>query len=83
MEKINKKYGRLDVAINNAGILTGPDVEQENLAGFERMMKINVNGVFLACQNEIALMKKTGGSIVNLSSVAGLAGSPSFIFHSF
>lgn len=79
MEKIVSNYGRLDCAFNNAGI------EEESLpladgdeALFDRIMQVNVKGVWLCMKHEIALMLKqgTGGAIVNTASVAGLVGAP-------
>lgn len=71
-------YGRLDCACNNAGIegLMMPIVEQTE-ENFDRIISVNLRGVFLCLRAEIAAMLKSGGgSIVNLSSVAGLIGFP-------
>ena len=70
-------YGRLDVAFNNAGIEGGgnaPTHEQDD-EEFDRVMAINVRGVFLSMKHQIpAMLKNGGGAIVNTSSVAGLIG---------
>lgn len=72
-----ERYGRLDFAVNNAGITGhGPflDMAAED---FDRTMAINLRGVFLAMQAEIpAMLKSGGGAIVNVSSVAGVVGFP-------
>jgi NAD(P)-dependent dehydrogenase (short-subunit alcohol dehydrogenase family) len=71
-------YGRLDCACNNAGIegLMAPMAEQTE-ENFDRIVSVNLRGVFLCLRAEIAAMLKSGGgSIVNLSSVAGLIGFP-------
>ncbi|HMB55634.1 MAG TPA: SDR family oxidoreductase [Arenimonas sp.] len=71
-------YGALDCAFNNAGI----EEEHQRLADsdeamFDRMMAINVKGVWLCMKHEIAqMLKQGGGSIVNTASVAGLIGAP-------
>ena len=66
---------RLDVLVCSAGIGTLGDIEQAQLADFRRMYAVNVEGVFLACRAAVPVMKAGGGgSIVNLSSVAGLIG---------
>jgi len=73
-----EKYGRLDIAFNNAGIegdwmpLTELSEEQ-----FERVININLKGVWLCLKYEIPeMLKAGGGTIVNMSSVAGLMGTP-------
>ncbi|MCW5713732.1 MAG: SDR family oxidoreductase [Bauldia sp.] len=69
-------HGRLDCACNNAGIegKIAPLAEQAE-ASFDRVLSVNLRGVFLCLRAEITEMLKTGGgSIVNLSSVAGLIG---------
>jgi NAD(P)-dependent dehydrogenase (short-subunit alcohol dehydrogenase family) len=70
-----KKYGKLDVAFNNAGIeWTGP-LDQATEAEYRRIFDINVWGVLNSMRHEIPVMLKNGGgAIVNTSSVAGHAG---------
>ena len=68
-------YGRLDIAVNNAGIAGGnkPLVEvTEEL--FDRVIAVNLKGVFLGMKYEIPAMLASGGAIVNLSSTVGLVG---------
>lgn len=77
IEKIMTDYGRLDIAFNNAGVEQDPTplVEQTE-ATYDRIMDINVKGVWLSLKHEIpALLKSGGGAIVNTSSVAGLVGA--------
>ena len=72
-----KRFGRLDIVVANAGIgIMGPAIDM-SLADWRRQMAINVDGVFLTVKHTIPLMRKSGdgGSIVMLSSVAGLRGS--------
>jgi NAD(P)-dependent dehydrogenase (short-subunit alcohol dehydrogenase family) len=68
--KISSQLGRVDVALNNAG------VQQKNGAigdvdevEFDRVMRVNVKGMWLCMQAEIGIMRKHGGSIVNMSSI--------------
>lgn len=74
-------FGGLDVLLNNAGVeIMGP-ITEVDLADFQRLMRINVDGVFLGCKQAVAAMRPggragRGGAIVNMSSVAGLIGVP-------
>lgn len=76
MDQIIRTSGRLDYAFNNAGIegkqaLT-PDCTEEN---WDRVISINLKGVWLCMKHEIAqMLKQGGGAIVNCSSIAGLTG---------
>ena len=78
VEKTVKVYGRLDYAFNNAGIeeMMTPFVEQTSDT-FDQIINVNVKGVWLSMKYEIPeMIKSGGGSIVNMSSVAGLMGFP-------
>ena len=69
------RYGRLDVLINNAGIARPENIEDTTEELWERVMSINTTGVFLGTRKAIPAMRRAGGgSIINLSSVAGLVG---------
>ena len=74
---IKGAHGRLDILVNNAGIGISASVLDMTLADFQRQTAINVDGVFLGCKHGIPLMRASGdgGSIINISSVAGLKGS--------
>lgn len=68
-------YGRIDVLINNAGIVRGGTVENTTVSDFRLTMDINVIGTFLMSQYTVPYMLKQGGGvIVNTASVAGLKG---------
>ena len=76
--KTVERFGRLDCACNNAGIegKIAPFAEQP-LDNFDRIIAVNLRGVFLCLQAEIRqMLKNGGGAIVNLASVAGLIGFP-------
>jgi len=74
---IQARHGRLDILVNNAGIGIGGPVTEMTLEAWRRQTAINLDGVFLGVKHSLPLMRAggAGGSIVNISSVAGLKGS--------
>ncbi len=71
-----KRFGKLDVLINNAGISITGRVEDTSLADWQRVMDVNATGVFLGTKAAIPAMRRAGGgSIVNISSQLGLVGT--------
>jgi 3alpha(or 20beta)-hydroxysteroid dehydrogenase len=71
-----RQFGRLDILVNNAGGGEGGGpILQADPAAHERMMELNVTGVWLGIRSVIPAMKQSGGgSIINISSIDGLAG---------
>ena len=70
------RFGRLDILVNNAGIYRTERVEETSAALWDQVMEINAKGVFLGTKHAIPEMRRAGGgSIINISSVAGLVGN--------
>ena len=70
-------FGTVDVLFNNAGIFVLKPLVETTLEEWNRLMAINVTGVFLGMKHVMPLMARAGkGSVINVSSVAGLVGSP-------
>ncbi|GAA0545679.1 SDR family oxidoreductase [Halorubrum ejinorense] len=75
-----EEFGGITVMVNNAGIFHGEEFLEVDEDAFDRMMDINVKGVYFGAQAAAKRMVEAGGGrIINLSSVAGLEGSGEFI----
>lgn len=77
IEIAKETYGGLHILVNNAGIAIGAPVTEMSLEEWRRQNAINVDGVFMGCKHSIPAMAESGGgSIINVSSIAGFKGSP-------
>ena len=77
VETAVSRYGKLDILVDNAGITIRKTIEDTTKEDWDRIMAINAKGVFLGTKQAIPAMRQSGGgSIVNISSTAGLVGGP-------
>ncbi|MBR1195732.1 SDR family oxidoreductase [Bradyrhizobium sp. AUGA SZCCT0240] len=74
VETVVKRFGRLDVMVNNAGIFEGGDPAEITDAQWRKVMATDLDGVFYGCRAALPHLEKTKGSIVNTVSVSGLGG---------
>jgi len=73
--RLVREHGRLDYAVNNAGVAVHKELVEVTDAEYDRVLDINLKGVFLGMRSQIRQMVAQGsGSIVNMASVAGLTG---------
>ncbi|MCC6948513.1 MAG: SDR family oxidoreductase [Bradyrhizobiaceae bacterium] len=70
--ELDRRHGRLDGLVNSAGIGMLGSVEETDFATWRHMMAVNVDGIFLGCKYAMPLLRRRGGSIVNLSSISGI-----------
>ncbi|WP_309610250.1 SDR family oxidoreductase, partial [Sphingomonas sp.] len=72
-------FGKIDILVNNAGVFKPANIVDTTLAEFDLHYRVNTLGVFLGIRAVIPAMESGGGSIINISSIAGMRGWPGMI----
>lgn len=73
-EEVVAKYGRVDVLVNNAGVIVQGRIHEVELDAWRKMMKIDLDGVFHCVHYFMPALLRTQGNVVNISSVSGMGG---------
>ncbi len=78
VEEALRRLGQIDILINNAGASWGAPAEEHPLEAWDKVMNLNVRSIFLVSQavGKLSMIPRRYGRIVNISSIAGLAGNP-------
>jgi len=77
LEETLSRFGRLDILVNNAGVVVVADVEHTTLEDWRFVNAVGTDGTFFGCKHAIPAMRESGGgSIINMSSLAGIGGYP-------
>lgn len=74
LAEVERRHGRLDGLVNAAGVALLASIEDTDYASWRQVLAVNLDGTFLGCKHALALLKRRGGAIVNMSSISGMVG---------
>jgi NAD(P)-dependent dehydrogenase (short-subunit alcohol dehydrogenase family) len=78
VQAVMERFSRIDILVNNAGTVWGAPPEETPLHGWQKVIDVNLTGVFLFAQaaGRVMIADRGGGKIINIASIAGLGGAP-------
>lgn len=79
IKQVMADHGNLDILVNNAGVVEAGTIETQSAEDYRFVMAVSADGTFFGCKHAIPAMKKTGGSIINMASIASVQGAPNVI----
>lgn len=82
VDKVQQRFGRLTVLVNNAGVSTAGSIATTTREAWEKTLDVNGTGAFLGCKHAVAAMGEAGGSIINIASARALRPSSGQIAYS-
>jgi len=81
MPEVERAHGRLDGVVNAAGVALLATIEDTTFDQWRKVQAVNLDGTFLGCKYPMPLLKRGGGSIVNISSIQGAAAFPRYLVY--
>jgi 3-oxoacyl-[acyl-carrier protein] reductase len=83
VETVLEAFGRIDVLVNNAGVLSQVPVEEMPIEEWDRVLNVNLRGTFLCCRFTLGhMLERGGGRIINIASQIGQTGAPGLAHYS-